>query len=54
MVADDAVRIVLASALAGWHGSPGAAYGVAFGLAAGQVFFGPASQSLLPALVDER
>jgi len=53
MVAADAVRIVLASALAGWHGSPGVAYGVAFGLAAGQVFFGPASQSLLPALVDE-
>jgi len=53
MVAADAVRIVLASALAEWHGSPGVAYGVAFGLAAGQVFFGPASQSLLPALVDE-
>ena len=53
MVAADAVRIVLASALAGWHGSPGVAYGVAFGLAAGQAFFGPASQSLLPALVDE-
>jgi len=53
MVAADAVRIVLASALAEWHGSPGVAYGVAFGLAAGQVFFAPASQSLLPALVDE-
>ena len=53
MVSADAVRVALASVLAVWHGAPAIAYAVAFGLAAGQAFFGPAAQSLLPSLVDE-
>ena len=53
MIAADVVRMVLAGVLAGWHGSPAVAYAVAFGLSAGQAFFGPAAQSLLPALVAD-
>ena len=53
MVAADVVRMLLASVLAGWHGNPAVAYAVAFGLSAGQACFGPAAQSLLPALVSD-
>jgi len=53
MVTADIVRVVLAATLAVWHGSPTVAYAVAFGLAAGQAFFGPASQSLLPSIVAD-
>ncbi len=53
MVAADAVRVVLAGTLAVWHGQPAVAYAVAFGLSAGQAFFSPAAQSLLPTLVGE-
>jgi len=53
MVASDLVRVVLAAALAVYHDHPAMAYAVAFGLSAGQVFFSPAAQSLLPALVDD-
>jgi MFS family permease len=53
MVAADAWRAVLAAVLAVWHGEAGVAYGVAFGLSAGSVFFNPAAQSVLPALVDD-
>ena len=52
MVVADAVRVLLAATLALWHGSPAVAYAVAFGLAGGQAFFGPAAQSLLPVLVE--
>lgn len=51
MVAADLARAALAGVLALWHGSSATAYAVAFGLAAGQVFFSPAAQSLLPSLV---
>ncbi|MBW3638596.1 MAG: MFS transporter [Actinobacteria bacterium] len=53
MVAADVVRVVLAGVLAIWHDSALLAYAVAFGLSAGQVFFSPAAQSLLPSVVDE-
>ena len=53
MVTADVLRVVLAGVLVVWHGSATVAYAVAFGLAAGQAFFGPASQSLLPSLVAE-
>ena len=53
MVAADVVRVVLAASLAVWHDSPAAAYAVAFGLSAGQAFFSPAAQSLLPSVVDD-
>ena len=53
MVAADLFRLVLAAVLAVWHDSAAIAYGVAFGLSAGQVFFSPAAQSLLPALVGD-
>lgn len=51
MVAADLARVVLAGVLAVRHGSPAIAYAVAFGLSAGQVFFSPAAQSVLPSLV---
>jgi MFS family permease len=38
-------------ALAVWHGDVAVVYGIAFGLSAGAVFFNPAANSLLPALV---
>ncbi len=53
MVTADVVRVLLAATLAVWHGTPAVAYAVAFGLAAGQAFFGPAAQSLLPSLVAD-
>ncbi len=53
MVAADLVRVLLAGTLAVWHDSAPVAYAVAFGLSCGQVFFSPAAQSLLPALVDD-
>ena len=53
MVASDLVRVVLAAALAVWHDSASVAYVIAFGLSAGQVFFSPAAQSLLPSVVDD-
>ncbi|MDQ3431871.1 MAG: MFS transporter [Actinomycetota bacterium] len=53
MVAADLVRVALAATLALWHDSAALAYAVAFGLSAGQVFFSPAAQSLLPSVVDE-
>ena len=54
MVTADVVRVLLAATLAVWHGAPAVAYAVAFGLAAGQAFFGPAAQSLLPSLVTDQ
>ncbi len=51
MVAADAARVLLAGSPAIWHGSAPIAYVVAFGLSAGQVFFSPAAQSLLPSVV---
>ena len=53
LVTADVVRVLLAATLAVWHGTPAVAYTVAFGLAAGQAFFGPAAQSLLPSLVTD-
>ena len=44
---------MLAGALAVWHDHLAVAYAVAFGLSAGQVFFSPAAQSLLPSVVDD-
>ena len=53
MVAADLVRVVLAGVLAVWHDHVAVAYAVAFGLSAGQVFFSPAAQSLLPSVVRD-
>jgi hypothetical protein len=53
MITADLVRVVLAGTLAVWHDHAAMAYAVAFGLSAGQAFFSPAAQSLLPALVTE-
>ena len=53
MVAADVVRVVLAGVLAVWHDHVAVAYAVAFGLSAGQVFFSPAAQSLLPSVVRD-
>jgi MFS family permease len=53
MVAADLARMVLAAVLAVWHGDIAVVYGVSFGLAAGAVFFNPASGSLLPSLVKD-
>jgi len=53
MVTADGVRVLLAMVLAVWHGTPAVAYAVAFGLAAGQTFLSPASQSLLPSRVTD-
>ena len=53
MVVADLVRVLLAVTLAFWHDSTPLAYAVAFGLSAGQVFFSPAAQSLLPSIVAE-
>jgi MFS family permease len=54
MVAADVVRVALAAVLAVWHDHVAVAYAVAFGLSAGQVFFSPAAQSLLPSLVRDQ
>jgi len=53
MVTADLVRVLLAGTLALWHDSVPIAYVVAFGLSAGQVFFSPAAQSLLPSVVAD-
>jgi len=53
MVAADLARLLLAAVLSVWHEDVAVAYAVAFGLSAGQVFFGPAAQSLLPAAVED-
>ena len=53
MVAADLVRVLLAGVLAVWHDHAAVAYAVAFGLSAGQVFFSPAAQSLLPSVVRD-
>jgi MFS family permease len=53
MITADLVRVVLTATLAVWHEHAAVAYAVAFGLSAGQAFFSPAAQSLLPALVRE-
>jgi MFS family permease len=52
MIAADLARMVLAAALAIWHGQIAVVYAIAFGLSAGAVFFNPAAGSLLPALVS--
>lgn len=53
LVAADAWRAALAAVLAAWHTEAAVAYAVAFGLSAGSVFFNPAAQSVLPALVAD-
>lgn len=53
MVGADLFRVLLAAVLAIWHDDVAVAYAVAFGLSAGQVFFSPAAQSLLPAVVAD-
>ena len=53
MVVADVWRAVLAAVLALAHDEVALAYAVAFGLSAGAVFFNPAAQSVLPALVDD-
>ena len=53
MIGSDLARVALASVLVVWHDSAAVAYAVAFGLSAGQVFFSPAAQSLLPSVVDD-
>ncbi|MGI8682393.1 MAG: MFS transporter [Mycobacteriales bacterium] len=53
MVAADLARVLLTAVLSVWHGDVAVAYAVAFGLSAGQVFFGPAAQSFLPAVVED-
>ncbi len=53
MVTADLVRVVLAAVLAVQYDHAAVAYAVAFGLSAGQVFFSPAAQSLLPSVVDD-
>lgn len=53
MIASDLARVFLAGVLVVWHDSAAVAYAVAFGLSAGQVFFSPAAQSLLPTVVDD-
>lgn len=54
MILADAFRVVLAAVLAVWHDHVTVAYVVAFSLAAGQVFFSPAAQSLLPSVVSDK
>jgi len=53
MVAADLARVLLPAVLSVWHDKVAVAYAVAFGLSAGQVFFSPAAQSLLPAVVED-
>jgi len=51
MIGSDVCRMILAVALALWHGAPTAVYAVAFAMSVGGVFFNPAASSVLPALV---
>ena len=53
MVAADVVRAVLVTVLAIAHGSVAIAYGVAFGVSMGTVFFNPAASSLVPDIVAD-
>lgn len=53
MVAADLARVLLPAVLSVWHDKVAVAYAVAFGLSTGQVFFSPAAQSLLPAVVED-
>jgi MFS family permease len=53
MVAADLWRMALAGVLPLVDQHPLAVYAVAFGLAAGAVFFNPAASSVLPSIVDE-
>src|SRR5215472_5960103 len=53
MIGADLARVVLAAALAAWHGEIAVVYAIAFGLSAGTVFFNPAANSLIPALVKQ-
>jgi MFS family permease len=53
MVTSDLARLLLASILIVWNDNIVAVYSVAFGLSAGATFFNPASNSLLPSLVDK-
>jgi MFS family permease len=54
MIGADLVRAALASALPFVDGSIAAVYAIALGLSAGAVFFNPAAQSIVPAIVRER
>ncbi|MCY7341098.1 MAG: MFS transporter [Pseudonocardia sp.] len=54
MISADLVRAALAFALSFVDGHVAAVYAVAVGLSAGAVFFNPAAQSVLPAIVRER
>lgn len=54
MIVADLLRAVLVFALPFIDGHVGAVYAVAIGLSAGAVFFNPAAQSVLPAIVRER
>lgn len=54
MIGADLVRAALAFALPFVDGSVAAVYAVAVGLSAAAVFFNPAAQSVLPAIVRER
>jgi MFS family permease len=54
MIAADLLRAALAFALPFVDGSVAAVYAIAVGLSAGAVFFNPAAQSVLPAIVRER
>jgi len=53
MIGSDVCRMILAVALALWHGAPTAVYAVAFAMSVGGVFFNPAASSVLPALVHK-
>lgn len=53
MIGADLVRLCLAGLLALWHSDIMVVYAVAVGLSAAGVFFNPAANSLLPALVDD-
>ncbi len=54
MIGADLIRAALAFALPFVDGSVAAVYAVAVGLSAGAVFFNPAAQSVVPAIVRER
>ena len=54
MITADLVRAVLAGSLPWLDENAVTVYAVAFGLSAAAVFFNPAAQSLLPAIVPER
>ena len=54
MVGADVLRAGLAFALPFLDGSVAAVYAIAVGLSAGAVFFNPAAQSVVPAIVRER